>query len=70
MTSSRCDLCLSGKNWVKNDQLPAAPATTSSSEGRDMELKGKDRETYEQPLNSILQSGSEFDTSLNGKIQN
>ncbi|XP_030299638.1 SPARC-related modular calcium-binding protein 1 isoform X3 [Sparus aurata] len=28
-----------GKNWVKNDQLPAAPATTSSSEGRDMELK-------------------------------
>ncbi|KAM9707580.1 SPARC-related modular calcium-binding protein 1 isoform 1-T1 [Menidia menidia] len=28
-----------GKNWVKKDQLPAAPAPTSSPEGRDLELK-------------------------------
>lgn len=27
------------KNWVKIDQLPVAPAPTSSSEGRDLELK-------------------------------
>ncbi|XP_071354545.1 SPARC-related modular calcium-binding protein 1 isoform X6 [Trachinotus anak] len=28
-----------GKNWVKIDQLPVAPAPTSTSEGRDLELK-------------------------------
>ncbi|XP_035466540.1 SPARC-related modular calcium-binding protein 1 isoform X8 [Scophthalmus maximus] len=28
-----------GKNWVKIDQLPVAPAPTSMSEGRDLELK-------------------------------
>ncbi|XP_044023424.1 SPARC-related modular calcium-binding protein 1 isoform X5 [Siniperca chuatsi] len=28
-----------GKNWVKIDQLPAASAPTSTSEGRDLELK-------------------------------
>ncbi|XP_036927522.1 SPARC-related modular calcium-binding protein 1 isoform X7 [Acanthopagrus latus] len=28
-----------GKNWVKIDQLPVAPSATSSSEGRDLELK-------------------------------
>ncbi|XP_074548974.1 SPARC-related modular calcium-binding protein 1 isoform X4 [Halichoeres trimaculatus] len=27
------------KNWVKIDQLPGAPAPTSSSEGRDLELR-------------------------------
>ncbi|XP_072222056.1 SPARC-related modular calcium-binding protein 1 isoform X1 [Leuresthes tenuis] len=27
------------KNWVKKDQLPVAPAPTSASEGRDLELK-------------------------------
>lgn len=35
----------SGKNWVKIDQLPVAPAPTSTSEGRDMELKGKSPDT-------------------------
>uniref|UniRef100_A0A3Q1BQQ5 SPARC related modular calcium binding 1 n=1 Tax=Amphiprion ocellaris TaxID=80972 RepID=A0A3Q1BQQ5_AMPOC len=28
-----------GKNWVKIDPLPVAPAPTSTSEGRDLELK-------------------------------
>ncbi|XP_018551050.1 SPARC-related modular calcium-binding protein 1 isoform X5 [Lates calcarifer] len=28
-----------GKNWVKTDQLPVASAPTSTSEGRDLELK-------------------------------
>ncbi|XP_060938162.1 SPARC-related modular calcium-binding protein 1 [Limanda limanda] len=28
-----------GKNWVKMDQLPVAPAPTSMAEGRDLELK-------------------------------
>lgn len=28
-----------GKNWVRTDQLPVAPAPTSTSEGRDLELK-------------------------------
>ncbi|KAM7403588.1 hypothetical protein PAMA_004169 [Pampus argenteus] len=28
-----------GKNWMRIDQSPAAPAPTSSSEGRDLELK-------------------------------
>ncbi|TWW72567.1 SPARC-related modular calcium-binding protein 1 [Takifugu flavidus] len=30
-----------GRNWVKIDQLPAAPAPTSASEVRDPEVKGK-----------------------------
>ena len=36
--------CLSGKNWVKIDQLPVAPAPTSMSEGRDLEVKGENQE--------------------------
>lgn len=32
---------LSGRNWAKIDQLPAAPAPTSASEVRDLEVKGK-----------------------------
>ncbi|XP_060919625.1 SPARC-related modular calcium-binding protein 1 isoform X7 [Labrus mixtus] len=28
-----------GKNWMKIDQLPVAPAPTAASEGRDLELK-------------------------------
>lgn len=32
---------LSGRNWAKIDPLPAAPAPTSASEVRDLEVKGK-----------------------------
>lgn len=38
---------LSGKNWVRIDQSPVAPAPTSPSEGRDLELKGKHRATLD-----------------------
>lgn len=32
---------------MKIDQLPVAPAPTSTSEARDLELKGKDQESSE-----------------------
>lgn len=40
-TTSRVFFHLSGRNWGKLDQLPAAPAPTSASEARDPEVKGK-----------------------------
>lgn len=36
-----CLFHLAGRNWAKIDQLPAAPAPTSASEVRDLEVKGK-----------------------------
>ncbi|TNN59268.1 SPARC-related modular calcium-binding protein 1 [Liparis tanakae] len=44
-----------GKNWVKTDQLPAAPAPTATSETRDLELKG---EAATHRVNSIYRTAN------------
>ncbi|XP_039992820.1 SPARC-related modular calcium-binding protein 1 isoform X3 [Xiphias gladius] len=44
-----------GKNWVKIDQLPVAPAPTSTSEGRDLELKDAGQSKCRAERNQALE---------------
>ncbi|XP_069016797.1 SPARC-related modular calcium-binding protein 1 isoform X3 [Embiotoca jacksoni] len=44
-----------GKNWVKIDQLLAAPAPTSTSEGRDLELKDAGQSKCRTERNQALE---------------
>ncbi|XP_028422221.1 SPARC-related modular calcium-binding protein 1 isoform X4 [Perca flavescens] len=46
-----------GKNWVKIDQLPVAPAPTSTSEARDLELKDAGQSKCRVERNQALEQG-------------
>ncbi|XP_061599350.1 SPARC-related modular calcium-binding protein 1 isoform X3 [Cololabis saira] len=43
-----------GKNWVRTEQLPAAPAPTSTPEGRDLELKDAGQSKCRSERNQAL----------------
>ncbi|XP_034713935.1 SPARC-related modular calcium-binding protein 1 isoform X1 [Etheostoma cragini] len=46
-----------GKNWVKMDQLPVAPAPTSTSEARDLELKDAGQSKCRVERNQAMEQG-------------
>ncbi|XP_026166535.1 SPARC-related modular calcium-binding protein 1 isoform X11 [Mastacembelus armatus] len=53
-----------GKNWVKIDQLPVAPAPTSTSEGRDLELKDAGQSKCRVERNQALEQARKPQESM------